>query len=117
MKKIVLAALLIALAIGGVWWWRASRTLSNVQLIQSLPQARATHVFIDMDGLRHAGVLDLIAGSKSAEDPEYKIFVDQTGLDYRTDLDAIAAAFSEGNSYLALRGHFVWKKQIGRAHV
>jgi hypothetical protein len=109
-KKIVLAALLIALAIGGVWWWRASRTLSNVQLIQSLPQARATHVFIDMDGLRHAGVLDLIAGSKSAEDPEYKTFVDQTGLDYRTDLDAIAAAFSEGNSYLALRGHFVWKK-------
>jgi hypothetical protein len=55
-------------------------------------------------------VLDLIAGSKSAEDPDYKTFVAETGLDYRTDLDAVAAAFSEGNTYLALRGRFVWKK-------
>ncbi len=52
----------------------------------------------------------LIAGSKSAEDPEYKTFVEQTGLDYRTDLDAVAAAFAEGNTYLALRGRFVSKK-------
>lgn len=110
MKKIVLAAALLALAGGGFYWWRTARTFNNQQLIQSLPQARATHVFIDMDGLRRAGVLELIAGSKSAEDPEYKSFVEQTGLDYRTDLDAVAAAFSEGNTYFALRGKFVWKK-------
>jgi hypothetical protein len=109
-KKLALAALLCALGAGGFYWWRTSRTLTNQQLIQSLPQARATHVFIDVDGLRRAGVLDLIAGSKSAEDPDYKTFVEQTGLDYRTDLDAIAAAFSYGNTYLALRGHFAYKK-------
>ncbi len=110
MKKIALAAVLLALAAGGIYWWTAARTLTNQQLIQSLPQARATHVFIDVDGLRRAGVLDLIAGSKSTEDADYKTFVEQTGLDYRTDLDAVAAAFSEGNTYFALRGHFVWKK-------
>jgi hypothetical protein len=109
-KRLVSAAALLVLAGGGFYWWRTARTFNNQQLIQSLPQARATHVFIDIDGLRRAGVLDLIAGSKSAEDLEYKSFVEQTGLDYRTDLDAVAAAFSEGNTYFALRGKFVWKK-------
>jgi hypothetical protein len=109
-RKILTAFLFLAALIGAWRWWSTSRTFNNQQLIQSLPQARATHVFIDVDGLRHAGVLDLIAGSKSAEDSDYKAFVDQTGLDYRTDLDAVAAAFSEGNTYLALRGRFVWKK-------
>jgi hypothetical protein len=113
-KKLVLAALILAI-VAGAYWWRTSRTLTNQQLIQSLPQARATHVFIDVDGLRHAGVLDMIAGSRSAEDPEYKGFVEQTGLDYRTDLDAVAAAFSEGNTYFVLRGHFVWKKLVAYA--
>ena len=110
MKRIALALLLFGATIGGYFAWRTARTLNNQQLIQSLPQARATHVFIDIDGLRRSGLLDLIAGSKSAEDPDYKTFVDQTGLDYRTDLDAIAAAFSEGNTYLALRGRFKWNK-------
>lgn len=110
MKKLALAALFLAATIGGYFAWRATRTLNNQQLIQSLPQARATHVFIDVDGLRKSGLLDMIAGSKSAEDPDYKAFVEQTGLDYRTDLDAVAAAFSEGNTYLALRGRFKWNK-------
>jgi hypothetical protein len=109
-KRIALALLLFGGTIGGYYAWRAARTLSNQQLIQSLPQARATHVFIDVDGLRRSGLLDMIAGSKSAEDPDYKTFVEQTGLDYRTDLDAIAAAFSEGNTYLAIRGRFKWNK-------
>lgn len=109
-RSVALLVLLLAAASGAFYWWRTARTFTNQQLIQSLPQARATHVFIDVGGLRSAGVLDLIAGSKSAEDPEYKAFADQTGLDYRTDLDAVAAAFSEGNTYFALRGHFVWKK-------
>ena len=110
MKKTALALLLLAATIGGFYAWRSARTLNNQQLIQSLPHARAPHVFIDVDGLRKSGLLDLIAGSKSAEDPDYKSFVDQTGLDYRTDLDAVAAAFSEGNTYLALRGRFKWNK-------
>jgi hypothetical protein len=109
-KKTALALLLAAGAIGAAYWWKTSRTLSDQQLIQSLPQARATHVFIDVEGLRKSGLLDLIAGAKSAEDPDYKAFVEQTGLDYRTDLDAVAAAFAEGNTYLALRGRFDWLK-------
>jgi hypothetical protein len=110
LKSILIVVAVAAGMAGGYVAWRASRTLNNQQLIQSLPQARATHVFVDVDGLRRSKLLDLIAGSKSAEDPDYKTFVEQSGLDYRTDLDAVAAAFSEGNTYLALRGRFVWKK-------
>ena len=108
MRKIATASLFLAAIFGVYFAWRATRTLNNQQLIQSLPQARATHVFIDVDGLRKSGLLDLIAGSKSVEDPDYIAFVNQTGFNYRTDLDAIAAAFSEGNTYLAIRGRFKW---------
>lgn len=110
-KKTILASLILAAAIGvPYYFWRTMRTMTAQQLIESLPQARSTRVFINVDALRRAGLLDLIAGSKSAEDPDYKTFVAQTGLDYRTDLDAVAAAFSEGNTYLALRGRFAWTK-------
>lgn len=110
MRKIFFIVVGLAVFLGSYFVWRATRTLSNQQLVQSLPQARATHVFIDVGKLRASGLLDLIAGSKSAEDPDYKAFADQTGLDYRTDLDAVAGAFSEGNTYLALRGRFTWVK-------
>ncbi len=43
--------------------------------------------------LRSAGILDLLAGSKSAEDPDYKKFVDESGFDYCTALDRLAIGF------------------------
>lgn len=110
MKKTALALLLAVAIIAGFLFWRSTRTFNDAQLLQCLPQARATQVFVDLDKLRRGGVLDLIAGSTSAEDADYKAFLTHTGLDYRTDIDAIAAAFSEGNTYLAMRGRFDWKK-------
>jgi len=101
---------MVGAAVTGLLVSRSLRTFNDAQLIQCLPQARATHVFLDVEKLRRGGVLDLIAGSKSAEDADYKAFLDHTGLDYRTDIDAIAAAFSEGNTYLAMRGRFDWKR-------
>jgi hypothetical protein len=52
----------------------------------------------------------LLAGSKAAEEPDYRKFVDETGFDYRTDLDALAAAFIENRFYATLRGRFRWKQ-------
>lgn len=113
MKKTALALLLAAALVAGFLIWRTTRTYNDAQLLECLPQARATHVFLNLEKLRSGGVLDLIAGSKSAEDADYKAFLAHTGLDYRTDIDAIAAAFSEGNTYLAMRGRFDWKKLSG----
>ena len=100
MKKTALALFLAAASVGGFLWWRTSRTFNDQQLLQSLPQARATHVFIDVDKLRRSGLLDLIAGSKSTEDADYKAFMDHTGLNYRTDIDASPPHFLKATHIL-----------------
>jgi hypothetical protein len=107
-----LAALVLILCTGAVWLahrWRASRRMDATALVECLPRDRSTHVYIDVDALRRGGLLDLVAGSSAAEEPDYRRFVDQTGFDYRTDLDAVAAGFTGGDVYLALRGRFDWK--------
>jgi len=95
----------------GFFYWRAhSRPVDALSLLESLPPDQATHVYIDVNVLRRGGILDLIAGSKAAEEPDYRKFVEQTGFDYRTDLDAVAAAFFHNDVYFVLRGRFQWKK-------
>jgi hypothetical protein len=75
-----------------------------------LPADRSTLVYIDIGALRKSGLLDLMAGSKAAEEPDYRKFVEQTGFDYRTDLDAIGASFVDNRVYTILRGRFQWKQ-------
>ena len=72
----------------------ASRVIDATDLVQYLPPDQAVHAYVDVNLLRSAGLLDLLAGSKAAEEPDYRRFIDQTGFDYRTDLDAVAAALS-----------------------
>jgi hypothetical protein len=67
-------------------------------------------MFINIEQLRDSGLLDVLAGSKTAEEPDYRHFADEIGFDYRTDLDAVAAAFVHGGFYAAARGHFDWKR-------
>lgn len=108
-----LAVLVVALCVGVVGlvrWRRVSRPFSAAELIQTLPPDQATHAYIDVDALRRSGLLDLLAGSKAAEEPDYRRFVDQTGFDYRTDLDGVAAAFLHGDVFLALHGRFEWRR-------
>jgi hypothetical protein len=78
--------------------------------MQSLPLDGAVKVYIDFAQLRASGLLDLLAGAKSVEEADYRKFVQDTGFDYRTDLDGIAAAFVRGDIYFAVRGHFNWAK-------
>ena len=79
-------------------------------MVATLPIDRATLFYADVGALRKAGILDLLAGSKAAEEPDYRKFVAQTGFDYRKDLDAVAAAFAANASYFTVRGHFQWKQ-------
>src|ERR1051325_8555793 len=106
-------ALCAALLIAG--YFRPARNFDAAAMIACLPPDQATHVFVAVGALRDAGVLNLIAGSKSEEEPDYRKFVEQTGFDYRTDLDAVAAAFFHGGSYYTIRGRFDWKKLNGYA--
>jgi hypothetical protein len=112
---VILVVLAAAAAIGYMQWRRAERLSGAAGLLQCLPSDRATHLYIDVAMLRSSGYLELLAGSKTAEEADYRKFVEQTGFDYRTDLDAIAAAFVQGDVYLALRGRFNWPLLTGYA--
>jgi hypothetical protein len=63
-----------------------------------------------VDALRRAGIVDLLAGPRTAEEPDYRKFVDLTGFDYRTDLSAVGAAFIRDDVYFVVRGRFSWKQ-------
>lgn len=106
----VLVVALCAIAVGFAQWRRSRRAFGARELIQCLPPDASAHVYVDVDVMRRSGLLDLLAGSKAAEEPDYRRFVDQTGFDYRSDLDAVAAAFLRGSVYLTLRGRFEWKR-------
>jgi len=99
-------------ALGILQWWQTTqpRQSDARTLLETLPTDRATVLYIDASTLRKVGILRLIAGSKAAEEPDYRKFVEQTGFDYRTDLDAVAASFTSTDSYFAIRGRFQWPK-------
>lgn len=106
----VLGVLLCAAAVGSVRWYIESHSYHAARLLSALPSERATLLYLDAGALRKDGILDLIAGSKATEEPEYQAFVKQTGFDYRTDLDAVAASFAPGGVYFTVRGRFRWKQ-------
>lgn len=104
-----------AVAVAGLYLYRSRGGGTPSELVSYLPAANATELFIDVDAIRRSGILNMLAGSKAAEEIEYKKFVDETLFDYRQDLDAVAAAFKDGQIFLALRGRFHWKNLMDYA--
>lgn len=107
---LVAAVLLTCAGVLAVLSWARGRIATPAAMLACLPRTGAVTVYLDVDGLRRSGILDLIAGSKSTEDLEYQSFVEGTGFDYRRDLESLAGAFSGRNSHLVLRGNFDWKR-------
>ncbi len=96
------------LAGSAFWYWQSRRVLTTTELIGHLPPAESVVLHIDVAALRRAGVLDLIAGSRAAEESEYRNFVTQSGFNYREHLDTVVASFENEQSYLLLGGRFDW---------
>ena len=107
----LIAVAVFGAALGWLYWRQQSGLQSDARsLLAPLPRDRATIVYIDAARLRRTGILDLIAGSKAAEEADYRTFVEQTGFDYRTDLDAVGASFNPSGSYFVLLGRFQWPR-------
>lgn len=102
-------AALVLLAGGAIWYWRSRGAPPTAELILHLPPADAVILHVDVATLRRAGVLDLIAGSRAAEESEYKDFVTHSGFNYREHLDAVVASFHNDQANLLLSGRFDWK--------
>ncbi|HVV46316.1 MAG TPA: hypothetical protein VHC72_13980 [Bryobacteraceae bacterium] len=110
-KRVTLAALAVLLLIGGGAVWlriEANRAFFDPRLLLSrFPAEDALAISIDFTKLRAAG---LLAGSKTALEPDYKQFVDGTGFDYKRDLDSVVASFSRSGNFFIARGRFDWAK-------
>jgi hypothetical protein len=107
-----LAILLVAVcgaAVASVYFYRARGGSNPSDIVSYLPSANATVLYIDVNSIRRSGILNMIVGSKAAQDLEYRQFVEETLFDYREDLDSVAAAFKDGQVFFALRGRFHWK--------
>lgn len=105
-----LATLLILLCLAvasGIFYYR-STDLPVHELARHLPSKDAVTVSIDVKTLRAAGLLEALAGSRAAEEQDYRSFVDVTGFDYRTDLDTLLYSSVGGNVYLLAAGRFDW---------
>lgn len=108
-QLVVLIALVCGLSIGGIVWYH-STTLTPEALLKRIPSTDALVMWVDFAALRQAGFLQLLAGAKSAEDPEYKSFVYATRFDYMSDLDTALVSFPRsGGSYFLASGRFDWK--------
>jgi hypothetical protein len=108
-----LAAVLIVICggvVGTLAYLRSRSVATPRAMLSCLPRSGAVSVYLDIEALRRAGIMDLITGSKATEDLEYQKFVEGTGFDYRRDLGAVAGAFAGRNSHLVLRGAFDWKR-------
>jgi len=110
MKKGAAVAAVLGVVLGAWGYWFYSRPYDAARLVQCLPSDRSLHVYLNVGLLRSSGILDLLAGSQGTEEPDYKKFVEQTGFDYRTDLDAVAAGFRDGDEYFAVQGRFKWNR-------
>ncbi len=105
----VVLVVLCAAAVAGIYKYRVRGGSNPAGMMAYLPTANATVVYLDVAAIRRSGLLNMIAGSKAAQELEYQQFVEETRFDYRQDLDAIAATFKDGQVFLALRGRFHWK--------
>jgi uncharacterized membrane-anchored protein YhcB (DUF1043 family) len=102
--------LVTAVVIGVLAWRNSAQRYDAGHMLERLPLDNSVKIWVDVDQLRSSGMLEMLAGSAAAEDPEYKSFAQQIGFDYRSNLDSFAAAIRAGNMYFAVHGKFDFKK-------
>lgn len=99
---------LCACTIGAVYYFQ-SREKKLPELMRYLPQREGITVYLNLRLLRDAGILDRINGAAVTQEPEYQAFVQQSGFDYRQDLDSVLARFTPKVNYILLTGRFRWR--------
>jgi hypothetical protein len=104
-----LAAAILAILFG-IDYYGHRFVRSNQDMLRLLPQADMTSFFANIEALRRAGMLNLLAGPKQAADKEYRDFVRQTHFDYTKNIDQIAGAADGNQLFFIVRGHFDWRK-------
>jgi len=111
-------AVAITAMLWGIDYYRHRFVRSDRDLFRLLPPGDATVFYLNVAALRHAGLLRLLTGAKTAEEADYRSFVRETHFDYERDVDAIAGAVANQQAFFAIRGRFDWSRlrQYAAAH-
>ncbi len=97
---------LCALVFGWLAWSRVRSSRVAEPLLRYAPSNAQIYAFLDFELLRRTGVLRRLAGPGGVEEPDYRRFVDQTGFDYRRDLDAVVVAKRGTAVFAVVTGRF-----------
>ncbi len=111
----ILALLFLLVSAGllaGLYWWKVAQNDSAADLLTRLPEGDVPVFYADLNVLRDAGLLQLLAGTGVDEEPDYRMFVEETGFNYRRDLDSVLAAFYPSETFIIATGRFSWKRLI-----
>lgn len=83
---------------------------SASDMVALLPGGDWTVFFADFSLLRRAGILKLLSGAQTAEEPEYQAFVEATKFDYTRDIDSLAGETDGSQIFFLVRGRFSWSR-------
>jgi hypothetical protein len=109
----IIVAGLVAISIAGVviaTRFIGGPKLDGVGMASFMPQRDAAVLYVDVAALRSSGILDKLVGSTVGEEAEYKAFLQQSGFDYKRDLDRVLVNSAGGTHYFVAAGRFDWDK-------
>lgn len=106
----VLVAGAIAAVVFGIDAYRHRFVRTNADLVSLLPRGDWTVFFADFSMLRRAGILQVLGGTKTSEDAEYRAFVRETDFDYQQDIRSLAGATDGSQLLFVVRGSFAWNR-------
>lgn len=91
--------------------WMRTHSDRNVEgFADRLPPGVQAWFKADLETLRNAGILDSLTGEAADQDTDYRRFVEQSGFDFRRDLDTVLVATSPTATYVFAAGDFNWKQ-------
>ena len=98
---------LCAVAAGVIWRIRCA-PVHIASLAGYLPDDTSIIISMNVEALRSRGVLETLVGQPGTEEPDYRLFVDMTGFDYRRDLDHVLLGFRGDTTYVLASGRYDW---------
>jgi hypothetical protein len=77
-----------------------------------MPQRdQAVVLYMDVAALRNSGILEKLVGTTgAAEETEYKRFLQESGFDYKRDMDRVMVNSADDTHYILVEGRFDWEK-------
>lgn len=81
---------------------------TSAEMVALLPHRDLTTIFLNLDVLRRAKLLNMLHTSKAEQDHDYEQFVRETGFDYSRDIDILVARGNEQQIFFVIRGNFDW---------